>query len=264
MTGSINHARLLADSLPCAFRDSGCGNPVMVLHGGAGPQSVTGLADSLAAYARVVLPVLPGFNGEPRPDWLDSVSGLATACLSLAERLALDGLVIVGNSVGGWIAAEMALRHSPYVKGVVLINPVGIDPGPGKGIINPAMLPPQQRAALAFHDPARHGFADTDTDTDRQSILRNNQIALNAYAGSPYMHSPSLATRLAEVNVPALVIWGTSDGIVDEDYGRRMASSIATARFEPVADAGHFPHIEQPERVIALIRTFISSYAAVG
>lgn len=260
MPGSLNHVRLLADSLPCAFRDSGCGNPVMVLHGGAGPQSVTGLADSLAAYGRVVSPVLPGFNGEPRPGWLDSVSGLATACLSLAERLALDGLVIVGNSVGGWIAAEMALRHSPCVDGIVLINPVGIDPGPGKDITDPAMLPPHQRAALAFHDPARYGF----TDTDGQSFLRNNQIALNAYAGSPYMHSPSLATRLAEVNVPALVIWGTSDGIVDEAYGRRMTSYIPAARFEPVADAGHFPHIEQPERVITLIREFGLNVAVAG
>jgi len=74
-----------------------------------------------------------------------------------------------------------------------------------------------------------------------------------AYAGEPFMHDPMLRARLATITIPATVIWGESDRIVDVEYGRRYAASIPGARFEPVAQAGHFPHIEKLDRVMKLI-----------
>src|SRR5579871_505901 len=86
------------------------GTGILLLHGGAGPQTVAGLAAALSEHAYVVTPTHPGFNGTPRVPWLDSVSDLADAYLDLLAELGLESVMVIGNSVGGWVAAEMALR----------------------------------------------------------------------------------------------------------------------------------------------------------
>src|ERR1700739_3185115 len=87
----------------------GDGRPFLVLHGGAGPQSVTAFAQLLAeeGHNRVLAPIHPGFGGTPRPDELNSVAKLAPLYGDLLDDLALQDVTVIGNSVGGWIAAEM-------------------------------------------------------------------------------------------------------------------------------------------------------------
>ena len=92
-------------------------------------------------------------------------------------------------------------------------------------------------------------------------MMSTNQNALLAYAGEPYMHDPGLRARLAEIDVPALAVWGASDGIVDLDYGRRYAESIPDCRFEVIAEAGHFPHIEKLDGVLEVIGAFVRADA---
>jgi pimeloyl-ACP methyl ester carboxylesterase len=84
--------------------ERGDGHPFLVLHGGGGPQTVTGFADLLAAGgdARVITPVHPGFGGTPRPNGLDSPRGLAALYGGLLDELGLTGVTVVGNSIGGW------------------------------------------------------------------------------------------------------------------------------------------------------------------
>lgn len=243
---------LFLETLPLAVTDHGKGRTFLVLHGGAGPGSMSGLADALSRNGRVILPTHPGFNGQPRPEWFRRVDDLALAYLALLERLNAEQVILVGNSLGGWIAAEMALRRSPRVAGLVLINAVGIDTGAaGRPIVNPASVPPAERAALAFHDPQRFGIAPSTPEA--QALMAANHQSLMVYAGEPYAHDPGLRQRLATLTTPALVLWGESDRIVDVSYGRRYAQSIPDARFEAIAAAGHFPHIEQLSTVLSLI-----------
>ena len=246
---------LFAQTLPLAFMDEGPGQTFLLLHGGAGPASMAGLGALLSQDARVVTPIHPGFNGEPRPDWFARINDLVSAYLALIEQLQLSKVVVVGNSVGGWIAAEMALRKSPQVAGIVLLNAVGIDGGsPERAIVDPMALAPVERAAYAFHDPAR--FALAPSGPDAAKVMADNQATLRVYAGDPFMHHPTLRSRLGQMTVPALVVWGESDHIVNVGYGRLYADSIPGARFELVAEAGHFPQIERPEEVGRLIRSF--------
>lgn len=255
MFDDLNRDHMLAGTLPLAFTDLGVGTPFLLLHGGAGPASMARLADALSKRHRAITPVHPGFDGERRPDWFRSISDLATAYLALIERMDLTGVVIVGNSAGGWIAAEMALRRSPRLAGIVLLNAVGIDPDPqGKPIFNPMTVPPAERAALAFHDPAR--FTAVPSTPDAMEKLARNQQTLLVYAGEPFMHDPELRGRLADLDTPVLVAWGTSDRIVDLDYGRRFAASMPGARFSAINEAGHFPQIEKVEAVRRLVEEF--------
>jgi pimeloyl-ACP methyl ester carboxylesterase len=252
---------LFSESLHLSVADRGTGKVFLVLHGGAGPASVTGLAEALARQARTIVPIHPGFAGQPRPSWFRRVDDLVLAYLALLEQLDVTEVVVVGNSVGGWIAAEMALRGSPRIAGIVLLNAVGIDAGPGTRIGNPMDLPPEKRAALAFNDPTRFAFPQTP---EAVAMMSANQNALLAYAGEPYMHDPGLKARLAEINIPALVVWGASDGIVDLEYGRRYAESIPASRFEAIAEAGHFPHIEKLDDVLEVIGAFVRTDAELA
>src|SRR5437870_4415650 len=103
------------------FTERGGGRPFVILHGGAGPLSVSGFADLLAETekVRVIAPTYPGFGGTPRLGALDSIRGLAALYVALLDDLELTDVTVIGNSIGGWIAAEMALRGSPRVDRIV-------------------------------------------------------------------------------------------------------------------------------------------------
>ena len=99
--------------VPVSYTDSGTGQPVLLLHGGAGPFSVAGFASTLSAAGyRVIVPVHPGFDGTPRPAGLTTMAGLAAVYASLLRELDLTGTCVIGNSIGGWVAAELALAES--------------------------------------------------------------------------------------------------------------------------------------------------------
>lgn len=246
---------LFSETLPLTFAEDGAGRPLLLLHGGAGPASMAGLSRALSATARVILPTHPGFDGRPRPERFARIDDLVLAYLALIERLELRDVVVIGNSVGGWIAAELALRASPRLAGIVLLNSVGIDAGnPELPIVDPMPLPPPERSALAFHDPSR--FAIAPAGPDAAAAMAANQQTLRVYAGEPFMHEPTLKARLAKLATPAMVAWGASDRIVREGYGRVLAASIPGARFELIGGAGHFPQIERLEETVRLIGDF--------
>ncbi|PTL81071.1 alpha/beta fold hydrolase [Vitiosangium sp. GDMCC 1.1324] len=246
---------LFSETLRLAFTDEGEGRPFLLLHGGAGPASMSGLGGALAKHARAIIPTHPGFNGQPRPDRFARIDDLVLAYLSLLERLDLRNVVVVGNSVGGWIAAELALRKSPRIAGIVLLNAVGIDTGRAdRSIVDPMKLAPAERSAVSFHNPARFAFAPSGPEA--AAAMAHNQQTLRVYAGEPFMHEPTLRSRLAQLSVPALVAWGESDRIVDVDYGQLYAHSMPGARFERLREAGHFPQIEQLDEVVRLIGDF--------
>ena len=123
---------LFSETLRLSFTDQGSGRAFLLLHGGAGPASMSGLGGALAKHARVIIPIHPGFDGTPRPDRFARVDDLVLAYLALIERLDLRNVIVVGNSVGGWLAAELALRRSPRLAGIILLNAVGIETAPGE------------------------------------------------------------------------------------------------------------------------------------
>src|SRR5690242_15153531 len=114
--------------VPLTVDEVGTGRPFLLLHGGAGPASFLSFASYLAERrpARVLVPTHPGFNGTPRPDGVADVRALAGLYVALLDQLDLRDVTVVGNSIGGWIAAELALLASPRVAGVVIMNGVGI------------------------------------------------------------------------------------------------------------------------------------------
>src|SRR2546423_728820 len=94
-----------ADGSTVRFDERGSGRPMLVLHGGGGPQSVSGIASALSRRAHILTPTHPGFASEPRPEWFDSIDELALTYLDLLDLLDLRDVVVIGSSMGGWIAS---------------------------------------------------------------------------------------------------------------------------------------------------------------
>ena len=243
--------------------DRGEGRPVLLLHGGGGPQTVAGFADLLSAteHARVITPTHPGFGGSPRPADLHSIAGLAALYAALLDQRDLRDVILVGNSIGGWIAAELALLDNTRISSVVLVDAVGIEV-PDHPVADFFSLTVDQVARFSYHDPAVfHAYAATLSEAQR-AAMATNRAALAVYGGHPSMGDPTLRGRLAGITVPALVLWGDSDQIVDPDYGRAYAAAIPGARFQVLTATGHVPQIETPGQLLRAVWDFADTHAS--
>jgi pimeloyl-ACP methyl ester carboxylesterase len=259
---STNRTVDLAGGLSLTIAEFGTnteGNAVLYLHGGAGPRTMVGLATALSEHVYGIVPTHPGFDGTPRPDGFDTVADLAVAYLDLLDDLDLTDVMVIGNSIGGWIASEMALRDTRGRIGcLTLLNAVGIQVGRADEILDTRGVAPAELSKLSFANAAfRPDFASF-SDEQRAGMAANQQ-ALAMYAGPAWSHDPKLRRRLRRVTVPVLVVWGEQDGVAPLEYGRAYADSFPQGHFVPVAGAGHFPHIEQPGRTLGAIGDFVDT-----
>ncbi|MQY39685.1 Lipase 3 [Streptomyces sp. RB17] len=238
------------------------GHPFLLLHGGGGPETVTPFAALLAEQrpARVFTPFHPGFGGTTRPDWLTDVTTLARIYVRLLEELGLEDVAVVGNSIGGWISAEMAALGSERITSFTLVNAVGIEV-PGHPVADTFPLTPVELSRLSFHDPSKFRFDPSALTDAQRAVMAANRAALEVYSGPDAMADPTLRERLAKVTQPVLVAWGESDQVVDADYGRAFAAAIPDARFELLPVTGHMPQVETPEQLLPLVWDFADAHA---
>jgi pimeloyl-ACP methyl ester carboxylesterase len=241
--------------------ERGEGHPVLLLHGGGGPLTVNPWADRLAGaeHAHVFTPVHPGFAGTPRPGSLDSIAGLAATYVELLEALDLRDVTVVGNSVGGWITAEMALLHSPRVSGYVLVDAVGIEV-PGHPVPDFFALTPAEVAQRSYYDPAKYGIDPAALPPQVREAMAGNRATLQVYSGQG-MGDPTLAGRLGGVSTPTLVVWGEADRIGDPEFGRAFAAAIPGAEFTLLPESGHMPQIETPDALVKVVWEFADAHA---
>lgn len=219
--------------------------PALVLHGGAGPVSVAPLVAHLAANHRVLAPTHPGWDGTRRPESLTGVGALTGIYLELLAQSNLRDVVVVGSSFGGWVASRLALGDiDSRVAALVLIDAIGPEiPG----------LPPR------VPGPASSG-AGVPQSPDNVPAAGPSPATLHtlkAYTG-PSLTDPGLLPALADVSVPALLIWGEHDQVVSPAFGRAYADAFRHARFELIPGAGHIPMREAPDAVFAAIDALLS------
>ncbi|WP_284744243.1 alpha/beta fold hydrolase [Amycolatopsis sp. RTGN1] len=222
--------------------------PFLLLHGGGGVATMAGFADLLAerTHSRVLLPTHPGFGGTPKDDSLTGVTELARAYVALLDELDLTDVTVIGNSFGGWLAAEIALQKSPRVSGAVIIDGVGIEVD-GHPLTDVSGLSPAELRAHSFHDPSKAPVppgGGTGPSPDVRALI--------GYTG-PAMADPTLAGRLGAIDIPVHVLWGESDGIVDPGYGKAYAAAIPLATFTVLPRAGHLPQVETPEELLGAL-----------
>lgn len=250
--------------VPVTVTERGEGRPYLMLHGGAGLQSVDSYAALLAGSepARVLTPLHPGFGGTPRPDGLDSIAGLARLYAGLLDELGLTGVIVVGNSIGGWIAAEMAVLNSPRVAAVVLADAVGlqVEAHPVADFFSLTM---DQVAELSYVRPDRFRIDVDQLPDEQKAVMAANREALRIYGGTA-MTDPTLLARLPAVTAPVLVVWGIADRIVPAEHGLAYTRAIPGAEFQLISGAGHLPQLETPDALARVVRDFLLTHTDPG
>ena len=241
--------------VPLSADERGSGRGVVILHGGAGPVSVTGFADLLAdaTGARVIVPTTPVSRNAPAGRTLDR--GWSRRGLRRPARRPRAA----GRPRDRQLDRRMDHRgarapHPARLGRIALVHSVGIevDGHPVASDLQPAQL-----AEFAWYDPTKAPRLDLATMPPAvRAIAEGNRATLAVY-GTP-MTDPTLHQRLADVDVPALVVWGEADRIADPDYGRAFAAAIPGARFELLPGTGHVPQMETPELLLRTLTAFVT------
>jgi pimeloyl-ACP methyl ester carboxylesterase len=248
------------------LQESGAGSPVLFLHSGAGFSPDDAFVGLLAERHRVIAPSHPGFGYSSLPDWIDSIDDIAHIYLELMDQLDLRRATLVGASIGGWIAAEMATKSPERFDKVALIGPVGVKTGGPKQLDIPDIFAHSTEALdrMRFHDPARAKIDLTKLSEEQMRVIARNNETLALLVWEPYMHNPKLKHRLHRLTMPVLFMRGASDGLVSADYLDRYAKLVSGARIATIAEAGHLPHIEQPKTFAASLAAFLGPIAGQG
>jgi len=204
----------------------GEGPPLIYLHGTDGLADWPVLLDRLAGRFDVIAPDHPGFGGSEAPAWIDDISDLAYCYLDAMQVLGLSGVHIIGQSLGGWIALEMAVRSAQRLRSLTLISSAGIHvKGVRKADI--FIIDPEEQARLAYADPKLGEEAAARTATEKyQDLAVLNRIASARFGWQPRFFNPRLERWLHRVNIPTHIIWGDGDRIIPPAYAEAMPRSF--------------------------------------
>jgi pimeloyl-ACP methyl ester carboxylesterase len=235
--------------------------PVLYLHAGRGFQPDRRYVALLSARRRLIAPSHPGFGGSSLPDWLDAVDDIVYVYLELVERLGLDRLHVIGASVGGWIAAELASKTPFWLDRLVLIAPAGVKLGPADKLDIPDVfaMPREEVHRLLHHDPEAMRVEPSQMSDDELRVMVRNWETMTLLGWEPYMHNPKLRHRLHRVRAPTLFLRGASDGLISAEYVAGYARLFPNARVATIPLAGHLPQLEQPEAFAEQVLSFLEA-----
>jgi pimeloyl-ACP methyl ester carboxylesterase len=227
--------------------------------------------NGLAEDRTVVAPAHPGFWQSEGLETIHDIEDLANHYLALMDARGWEQVDVMGSSLGGWIAMELAARWPERVGRMVLAASVGIrvPDVPMADVFAMTLGKEEDARALSFHDPhhplAKIAIPDLMSlnDEDLANFLRA-MAATAKVAWNPYMHDPRLEGMLPRVNADTLLIWGRSDKVVPVPYGERLAELIPQARLVVVEECGHSIMLEQPQAVLEAARGHLRTGAAAA
>jgi len=235
------------------------GRPLLYLHGASGAAVIAPFMTELAASFDVLVPEHPGFGASDEPPWLDNIHDLAYFYLDFLEQLDLKDVTLIGTSIGGWLALEIAIRDASRLRAVSVVGPSGIYvPGLKRGDL--FLWSAEERVRNLFVDQAiaERMLAQQPTPQEAETALKN-LFTVARLAWEPRLYDPHLHKWLHRVRLPAQIIWGERDKIIPVGYAAAFKALIPHARVDIIPQCGHLPPLEQPERFLRVLREFHDS-----
>jgi pimeloyl-ACP methyl ester carboxylesterase len=237
----------------------GAGAPLLFLHGGGGVGIWLQCMAQLAKKFDVIVPEHPGFGASDTPPWLDTIGDLANFYLDFLDQLDLSGVHLVGSSLGGWVAADLAVRNATRLASLTLIGAAGIhvkDVAQVDGFLSGE----EQRIRDLFHDQelAEAVIAGSQRPELEDAALKNRMTTAKL-SWQPRNHDPHLCKWLHRIKVPTLLVWGDHDRLFPKDYAFAFQRLIPGAKAVIVADCGHLPQVEKGDVFAAELEAFIGA-----
>lgn len=249
--------------VPVEIHVAGSGPPLLYLHAEQHVGQARPYLEALTKTWTVIAPRHPGYGAASGAIDLRTVEDLSYLYLDLLDEMKLDAVVLVGASLGGWIALEMCVRNHARLSKLVLVSSVGIkfSGREERDFADLFYLPDIEAFPLLFADPKQHAPNYAVLSSGELEALARERQMLAQYGWRPYLHNPGLKRWLHRVALPTLVLWGEADRFAKPSYGQSLASALPAAEFKLIRGAGHYPEIEQPDAVIRAIDAFVHAGA---
>ena len=234
----------------------GKGPPLLFLHGANGAGRWMPFMAELAKEFDVIVPEHPGYGRSDTPSWLDNVGDLANYYLSFMKHFGLTDVTVVGTSMGGWIACEIAVRDPARIKRQVLVAPAGLRII-GTPVADLFLWNAETTVRNLFHskEMAERMLAIPMSEED-SDIGAKNRLMTARLAWSPRLCNPELEKWIHRVELPTLVVWGRNDALIPVAYAERFRAAIPGAKVQIIEECGHIPHAEKTAEFLAAIRGF--------
>jgi pimeloyl-ACP methyl ester carboxylesterase len=245
------------------LRKSGQGRRMLFLHGAGGIFDWLPFFDSLAQAGELWAPDHPGFGLSDDPKWIRNMGDLAMYYLDFFD--AFDdgsGFDLIGHSIGGWLAAEIAVRNSANLRSVTFISPAGLRV---KGIpMGDSFIWNDAEAAqnLIHDETLRQRRLQNQPDEATSDIMVKNRFSFAKLAWQPRLFNPDLEKWLHRVKVPTQIIWGQNDLLLPAQYAPHWQEKVAARACTVIPDCGHSPMIEKGAQTAELIKQFVQGVAA--
>jgi len=238
------------------LRRGGSGEPLLYLHGANGAPAVLPFMEKLAQRFDVLVPEHPGFGASDEPEWLENMHDLAYFYLDVLKSLELRGVHLVGSSLGGWLALEMAVRDASRVKSLVLVGPAGISvPGVSPGDV--FLWSPEELVRNLFFDAALAEKILAQPMTPEQlDVSLKNRHTVARLGWEPRMHDPFLRKWLHRVKVPVKIVWGEADKVLPVAYASEFKKLMPGAEVDIIPRCGHLPQAEKPDEFCDIVMRF--------
>jgi pimeloyl-ACP methyl ester carboxylesterase len=241
------------DGCSTHLRRGGRGKPLLFLHGASGAPVILPFMEKLAVRFDVLVPEHPGYGLSDEPEWLENIHDAAYFYLDFLKQLKLKDVTLVGSSMGGWIAMEMAVRDTSRISSLVLVSPAGIR-APGVEPADIFLMPAEEVVRNLFFDQklAEARLAEPMTPEALDMTLKNRHTTARL-AWEPRLHDPFLPKWLHRIDVPVKIIWGEHDRILPAACTKEFSRLMPKAEIHIVKGAGHLPQAEKPDEFCDLV-----------
>jgi pimeloyl-ACP methyl ester carboxylesterase len=239
-----------------SVKRAGAGPPMLMIHGSGGAERFLPAMAALSKKFDVIVPMLPGFGGSEAPPWLETVPDMANFCLEFIDVLDLRAVRLVGLSLGGWTAADLAVRDSSRLASLVLMDAPGIFVA-GVTQVDPFLASEEEAVRTLYFDQK---FADEAVARafrpENEDVRFANQRMVAKLAWQPRYHDPQLQRWLCRIRIPTLIVWGENDRLFPPVYGEAWHKLIAGSKLVVLPRSGHLPIQEQAEAFAAAVGEF--------
>jgi pimeloyl-ACP methyl ester carboxylesterase len=260
----VTHSQVDVGGIGVVTLEGGSGRRLLMLHDELGYPGWMGWNAALAGEHRFMVPLQPGFGRTPRVEWFKTVRDVAAFYARMVREAGVGPIDVIGFSMGGWIAAEMAAADPAMFERVVLVAPLGIRPAQGEILDFLAMTMRRHVMATVSKQGAAEAKAlyGGGVSPEQYELFEAARAESSRLAWEPYMHDATLPHRLGGLQGPqTLIVWGEADQVVPRGCAEAYAQAIPGARLEIIEGAGHRPEIEAPGRFVELVSALLDAPA---
>jgi pimeloyl-ACP methyl ester carboxylesterase len=254
---AVQEARHKTRDTSVRLRRDGKGERLLFLHGAGGWPPWGTFLESLAGKYDVLVPEHPGFGLSDNPSSIRNVPDVAMYYLDFLDALDGPPVHLMGHSLGGWVAAEIAVRNTSRIRSLTLIAPAGVRV---KGLVcgDNFIWSREEYARNLFYDQslADKELAHVASDDEADIELTNRYMAAK-FGWDPRWFNPALEPWLHRIRIPTLVLWGSDDKLFPSDYAKAWAARIPDIRVEIIPECGHRPQIEKADVATQKVLAFL-------